>query len=221
MKLRICRLLAISALIPGVLTGAQTDRNERIGSCGMWRWIVVFGIFVGLLMGWMQPAGAQQSFGPTVTAGDVGTHACRVAQLAVQGAVGNQTSPQYKNHGQYVSTAAQDANVPLAAGEITEACHSCIVSQFAQSIPVANQAKCGPDLCDAPGEAGWQNVVRPGGNTAFTSDATPQACCLSCAADPNCAQWAVVGSTCEHNVPPNQCVGSPTAFTNSGMISCP
>jgi len=155
--------------------------------------------------------------------GRCGHPRCREAQLAVQGAVGNQTNPPYKNHGQYVSAAAQDANVPLAAGEITEACHECIVSQFAQSIPVANQAKCGPDLCEAPGGPGWQNVIKPGGSGAVTSDATPQACCLSCVADPNCTQWAFFSGSgaCQHNVPPNQCVGSPIAFTNGGMIRCP
>jgi hypothetical protein len=123
-------------------------------------------------MGWMLPAWAQATF--VFPSEDVGTPACRDAQLAVQGAVGDETNPPYKNHGKYVSTAAHAANVPLNAAEITEACHECIVSQFAQSIPVASQEKCGPDLCDASGAPGWENVIRPGGNAASTSDTTPR-----------------------------------------------
>jgi hypothetical protein len=135
--------------------------------------------------------------------------------------VGDETNPPYRNHGQYVKAAAHAANPALEAGEITEACHSCIVSQFARSIPIVNQENCGPDLCDESGGPGWENMIRPGGNVASTSDTTPQDCCKSCAADLNCAQWAFSGNQCQHNVPPNQCVNPVIPFNNGGMIRCP
>jgi hypothetical protein len=46
----------------------------------------------------------------------------------------------FKNHGQYVSaaTAALDAD-----GPVSEECHSCIVNQFARSIPQGSMTSCG------------------------------------------------------------------------------
>ena len=118
----------------------------------MWQWRIVFGVLVGLYLAFTPPGWAQGVVGSTVTPGDEGTEACREVQLAVQSEVGEETNPPYRNHGQYVRAAAHAANPALEAGEITEACHSCIVSQFAKSIPIANQEACGPDpepeLCD-------------------------------------------------------------------------
>ena len=183
----------------------------------MWRWTVVLGVLVSLYMAWTPPGWAQGSFVPR----DVGTETCRDVQLAVQGQVGNETNPPYPFHAQYVAAAVLAAKPALAAGEITGACYACIILPFAESIPINAQKPCGPGQCDAPGSAGWQNMVKPGGNGAFNSAATPQACCQACVANLNCAQWAFTGS-CQHNVPPNQCV-SPVfiAFPNSGHIRCP
>jgi hypothetical protein len=189
----------------------------------MRRWSVLFGVLVGLQMMWVQLGWTDQVFVPTAVPGDEGTQACRDVQLAVQGAVGTETNPPYKNHGQYVSAASHAANPALQAGEITEACHSCIVRQFADSTPIENQESCGPDLCDFPGAPGWQNMVKVGGNGAFIPSATTaQACCQACVDDLNCAQWAFIGDNCSHNVPPSQCVApTPSTVIESGMIRCP
>jgi hypothetical protein len=181
-------------------------------------WIRVFGIAFALQMVWTPTGWAQES---APAPGDVGTLACREAQIDVQSAVGNQTQPRYKNHGQYVSAASHAANVPLKAGEITKACHSCIVSGFAGSTNVGSQNSCGPALCAFSGSPGWTNLVRAGGNGAFTSDTTAQGCCLACVANLNCAQWAFLGNSCQHNVAPNTCVAStPSALVESGNIRC-
>ena len=84
------------------------------------------------------------SFIPQVMAEGL-DHACREAQLSVQATVGDENPAIYKNHGAYVSAAAAAANVFLYSGEIDSVCHSCIVSQFARRIPVADQEPCGPD----------------------------------------------------------------------------
>jgi len=107
-------------------------------------WSVIFGVLVGLHMAWAHPGWAQ---------GDVGTLACSEVQLAVQSEVGNETNPPYRNHGAYVSAVANAANPAFEAGEITEACHECIVSQFAQSIPIGDQETCGP-TCTFGGTGG-------------------------------------------------------------------
>jgi hypothetical protein len=187
----------------------------------MWRWSIVFGVLVGLLLAGLQPGWAQGVFGSTIPPGDEGTQACREVQLAVQGKVGDETNPPYKNHGQYVQAAAHEANPALKAGEITEGCHSCIVSQFARSIPIANQESCGPDLCEVSGGPGWQNVIISGfGTSVTTSDTTPQACCQACVVNLACAQWALSAGVCFHNVGV-VCAGSPIPFPDGGMIRCP
>jgi len=66
---------------------------------------------------------------------------CRRVQLAAQAAV--QAGGPFKNHGQMVSTVARVVGAAVEAGRIDEDCASCIVQQFAQSVPVANQAPCG------------------------------------------------------------------------------
>ena len=81
---------------------------------------------------------------PQVMAGGLDA-ACRTAQLSVQATVGDENPAIYKNHGAYVSAAAAAANVFLFAGEIDSVCHSCIVSQFARRIPIAEQEPCGPE----------------------------------------------------------------------------
>jgi len=177
-------------------------------------WTVVFGILVCLQMAWTQPGWAQ---------GDVGSEVCRDVQLQVQQAVGNETDPPYKNHGAYVKAAAHAANPALESGEITEACHECIVSQFAQSIPIINQNPCGVGLCGVPGGPGWQNEVHAGGGVALTGATTAQDCCRDCVANPDCTQWAFfLGSPCELNVPPdNACTGPLVSVIDSGRIRCP
>jgi hypothetical protein len=184
----------------------------------MRRQSVVFGVLVALHMAWTPTSWAQGEFATHL--GDVDTLACFEAQQAVQDEVGDEANPPYRNHGQYVSAATHAANVALTAGEITRACHGCIVSQFARSIPIANQESCGPGLCEVSGGPGWENVIRPGGNGVFTSDVTPQACCQSCAADASCAQWAFSNDSCQHNVGVT-CVGSLTPFSEGGIIMCP
>ena len=118
----------------------------------MRRWSVVFGVLVGLYLAWTPPSWAQSGFDSTQTPGDVGTEACREAQLAVQEEVGDRINPPYKNIGQYLIAAVRAVKPALKAGEITGACSFCIVLQFAKSSRIANQKPCGPDpepeLCD-------------------------------------------------------------------------
>ena len=73
---------------------------------------------------------------------DVGRVECGMAQQKAQGAV--MAGEPYKKYGQMVKTAAQSINEYLYKGVISKKCHSCIVSQFAQGIPVAEQESCGP-----------------------------------------------------------------------------
>ena len=121
--------------------------------------------------------------------GDVGTAECGTVQQEVQQAVGNETNPPYKTHGKYVKTAAQAANPALAAGEITEACLECIVSQFAQSIPLADQEACGPSCAHAPC------------GTGEPLDSTCDPCVASiCSLDPFCCVVAW-DSNCASLVP--------------------
>jgi hypothetical protein len=74
--------------------------------------------------------------------------ACRAAQLSVQSQVGDVTS--YANHGMLMKAVAHAANVFLDSGEIDDECHSCIVSQYARRVAVADQTPCGPDAPSAP-----------------------------------------------------------------------
>ncbi len=68
---------------------------------------------------------------------------CGDLQLLVQDSVGNEDPAVYRNHGKYVSTAAKMVDPYLESGEIDSVCASCIVSQFARSIPVEQQEPCG------------------------------------------------------------------------------
>jgi hypothetical protein len=69
--------------------------------------------------------------------------ACGDAQLSVQAQVGDVDS--YSNHGQLMKAVAEAANVFLNSGEIDAECHSCIVSQYARRVAVADQTSCGPE----------------------------------------------------------------------------
>ena len=80
--------------------------------------------------------------------GDVGTTECREVQIDAQDAVAD--GMPYKNHGQMVRTAANNQRPSLEAGDITEECSSCIMNQFARSIPIADQESCGPAIPDNP-----------------------------------------------------------------------
>lgn len=91
-----------------------------------------------LLVGLCAPAWAQAP-------GDVGTSECRVVQLAAQGSVQGVVSPP-RNHGQLMKVVTRITSPELYKGNITEACSSCIVSQFARKVPISGQAACGPDL---------------------------------------------------------------------------
>jgi len=82
--------------------------------------------------------------------GDVGGSSCGAVQQSVQLAFPDPT--KFSNHGGYVSAAARSVSAAQAANLITSACSGCIVSQFAQSIPVSQQQSCGSivsptDLC--------------------------------------------------------------------------
>lgn len=68
------------------------------------------------------------------------TDHCPEAQQAAQDAVTDEGD--YRNHGQYVKLAAKAANPYLKSGEISYECHSCIVNQFARSIPEGEQEDC-------------------------------------------------------------------------------
>ena len=67
---------------------------------------------------------------------------CRELQVMVQTTVGNEDPAIYRNHGKYVSTVAKMVDPYLESGEIDSVCASCIVNQFARSIPVEEQEPC-------------------------------------------------------------------------------
>ena len=73
--------------------------------------------------------------------GDVWSSSCGAVQQAVQLAFPDPT--QYRHHGAYVSSVARSVSAAQNANLITNACSGCIVSQFAQSVPVGEQTACG------------------------------------------------------------------------------
>lgn len=81
--------------------------------------------------------------GQAQVAGDVGTFECRAVQVDAMAAVTG--GAPYRNHGQLVRTAANIVSMAFEQSSITEACSSCIVSQFARRLPVELQEPCGPD----------------------------------------------------------------------------
>ena len=81
--------------------------------------------------------------------GDVGSPECGAVQVEAQEAV--EAGAPYWNHGQMVSTAAHVVSEAEESGEITEACASCIMNQFARRIPIEEQESCGPEPGDSCG----------------------------------------------------------------------
>ena len=87
---------------------------------------IVFGLFCGIV--------AQLPAQDPIT--------CRELQVMVQTTVGNEDPAIYRNHGKYVSTVANMVDPYLESGEIESVCASCIVNQFARSIPIEEQEPC-------------------------------------------------------------------------------
>ena len=77
-------------------------------------------------------------------AGSPGSSQCGWTQKLIQQTVGDESPNVYRNHGDYVSTAAKIASQALEAGLITKGCSDCIVDQFAGRVPIASQKQCGP-----------------------------------------------------------------------------
>ncbi len=101
---------------------------------------------------------------PNSWAGLVPTDNCTEAQIAVQDAV--VSGEPFRNHGKLVKTAAHTANPYLESEQISEECHSCIVSQFARRIPIGEQEICTAEIIpegEACGEDtnGGCNTVTP------------------------------------------------------------
>lgn len=101
--------------------------------------------------------------------GGEGTYECRKIQLEVQVAVAG--GGQYKNHGQLVSTVTHRLGEAVTAGEITDECTACVITQFARGFPTEEQTPCGPDaicgdhrcqgetLYSCPGDCGGTTVI--------------------------------------------------------------
>jgi len=90
-------------------------------------------LFVALLFVGVQDVWAQD---------DVGSAVCGEAQDACIEAIADD---DFKNHGKKVSACAKASNTD-AEFDITDECHSCIVSQVARRIPVNEQENCGTDV---------------------------------------------------------------------------
>ncbi len=77
--------------------------------------------------------------------GDLGSYECLLVQLEAQAEV--EAGMPYKNHGQMVSTAARLVGkyTHLPESGISRECASCIIPQFAHSIPITEQEPCGAD----------------------------------------------------------------------------
>ena len=81
----------------------------------------------------MCPAGFTETFNTE----DVSTCGCAEAQKGVILLVADEST--FKNHGAYVSTAAKTLN---SIAEVSEECHSCIINQFARSVPQDEMVPC-------------------------------------------------------------------------------
>jgi len=79
--------------------------------------------------------------------GDVGTTLCGQVQELAQETAGEEDPAVYRNHGGYVRTVARLVSQFEERGDITEECSSCIVNQFARSLPIHDQTSCGPIPC--------------------------------------------------------------------------
>jgi hypothetical protein len=76
--------------------------------------------------------------------GSIGTVECREVQLQIQNTV--DMEDHYKNHGQLVKTVVHALKSAKKAKLITGKCASCIFTQFALRISIADQDACGPDI---------------------------------------------------------------------------
>jgi hypothetical protein len=134
--------------------------------------------------------------------GDVGSAQCREVQLAAQAAVAS--GGPYANHGALVRTAAKVVSQAEEAGTITEACSSCIMNQFARSIPIEQQTPCGviPGFC-----------VPLCSGTGCTAGAT--GCLVPCEGAPDCDCVSTTEGTAACVVP--ICTGIPCS--SSGECS--
>jgi len=97
-------------------------------------------ILVLLLVGLFMVVSAQAD-----EPGDLGSYECLLVQLEAQAEV--EAGMPYKNHGQMVSTAARLVGkyTHLPESGISRECASCIIPQFAHSIPITEQEPCGAD----------------------------------------------------------------------------
>ncbi len=82
----------------------------------------------------------------------------------------------FKNHGKKVSTCAKASN-GKAGFDVTDECHSCIVSQVAQKIPVGEQESCGqsvePAICQ---NGAVELTTAPNGLAILCDDLTDSTC---------------------------------------------
>jgi len=74
--------------------------------------------------------------------GDLGSFDCASAQANIQNLVGDEPTG-VRNHGTFMRQVAKLAGAAVASGQITNDCADCIVGQFAQRMPVAQQTDCG------------------------------------------------------------------------------
>jgi hypothetical protein len=97
--------------------------------------------------------------------------------------------------------------------------HECNHHKPTKTVIITPTVTVCPDCCDVGGP-GFQNLVRVGGGVVLTDDTTPQDCCKSCVADPGCAQWALIGGVCQHNVGVTCVAPNLTTINGSGIIRC-
>jgi hypothetical protein len=88
---------------------------------------------------------------PAAEPGDVGSAECAALQRSIQDDVGDETPEVYPTHGGYVRKAAGLARQAVEDQVITAECATCIVSQFARSVPIDEQEPCGCIDADADG----------------------------------------------------------------------
>lgn len=76
-------------------------------------------------------------------------------------------------------------------------------------------------VCSSSGNSPfWSNSVFPGGGVQFVTVTSAAECCMTCYTDPNCRQWAMFGSICEHNVG-TTCVSPTLLIIGAGGGRCP
>ncbi len=66
---------------------------------------------------------------------------CRELQLGVILAVPDEST--FKNHGQYVSAATHALAASAVGSTVSPECASCIINQFARSVPQGQMVSCG------------------------------------------------------------------------------